>query len=151
MTEGLTDTKGSWKESDDSAEWSGVTKNPIRTKEDALRSANVDENVWRVDRFECNAWTVVAKDHTDTPRQYQNYQVKIYLKRIFSKCVQQAQDAVFEKMRKYAPKFPKGFSPKKCKGESYLVVAGLFDAHFGKYAWGEETGTDYEGDMASAV
>lgn len=141
--------KGSWKESADTAEWSIVTKNPIKTLEDAVKSSGVDLAVWFPERWEQNSWTVVAKDSSDNPNQYQNYQVKVFWKRIVKRCLQEAQDAIFERMRKHAPRFPKAFATKS-KGEC-LAVAGLFDVHFGKYAWGEETGTNFDVQIAEEV
>ena len=143
--------KGSWKEDESTAVWTSITKTPIRTLEDALKSAKVDETVWYVDRWECNAWNVVAKDAAKVAHQHQNYQVKVFLKRIANRSIQKAQEAIFERMKKYAPKFPKAFFAKKQKGEEYLVIAGLFDAHFGKYAWAAETGNDYDVEIASRI
>jgi hypothetical protein len=142
-------TGSGWQEGDDEATWSGVSDRPVKTLADAVRVAGVDESVWYVDRWEATQWTVVTKDADDSPTQTQQYRVKVYLKRIARRCLQQAQEAVFERMKAHAPVYPRAFAPKRRQAGEYLAVAALFDAHFGKHAWGAETGKDYDLKVAA--
>jgi hypothetical protein len=140
-----------WKEDGDSATWAAVLPKPIRTLAEATQAAEVDTAVWFVDRWECTAWTTVTKDADDKPVQTQQHRVKVYLKRIQRRSLQEAQEALWERMKRHAPVFPKAFTHKPAKGETYLAVMGLFDVHVGKYAWGAETGTNYDLDIATTV
>lgn len=135
----------------DTASYSGITTTPIRTEADAIKAAGVDTSIWYVDRWECTQWTVGVKDRENNPVQTQQYRVKLYLKRLFSTSIQKAQEQLFERMKKYAPEFPKAFQSMAKTKADYLAVVGLFDVHFGKFGWGKETGTNYDLKIAESI
>ena len=126
------------------------TDRPVKTLEDALRVAEVDQKVWHVDRWECAQWTVPIGTKP-TPITTQQYRVKVFLRRILSRSLQAATDAVFEKLARHAPKYPTPPKVANHPGEPFLCVLGLFDVHFGKLAWGRETGEDYDLKTAESV
>lgn len=146
----VTDTPNGWNETDESATWSGITSSPIKTLADACKAAGVDESIWYVDRWECSQWTVgMMPKQAEKPVQTQQYRVKVYLKRLAKRFIQQAQDAIDKRRQKWAPLYPKAFK-QKSKGE-YLAVVGLFDVHFGKLAWQPETGNNYDLKIAETL
>jgi len=121
----------------------------IRTLEDALTESNTDLSVWEVERHVINKWDCVAKIVNSREEELQAaelWQVKVWLRRIKPEI--RAFDAVLENLKNHAPKYPK--ITKKVTGQHCLEIA-LYDAHFGKLAWGAETGTDYDLEIQSTV
>lgn len=155
-------------ETEDAATVSLHTDKPIKTLEDALRAAQVDPAVWYVDRWEVSDWTVPMKVEQGQavkalnggealawqaakPIQTQQYRVKVYLKRILPRTIQQAVADVFATWKHDAPRWPKLPGPSRVKGDTYMALMGLFDVHFGKLCWRNETGEDYDLKIAEAV
>ena len=130
------------------------TTNPIKTMDDAIAAAGVDTSVWYVDRWECSQWTVpmnVPRPKTGSiPIVTQQYRVRLYLRRILPRSIQDALALVFDRIRKHAPKYPR-LPRRSGTGEPHLAVFGLFDAHFGKLAWKPETGNDYDLKIAEKL
>lgn len=149
----VSEDRNSFSESGNDAVASLVTDKPIKSLEDAVAAAEVDLSIWYVDRWECTQWTTGMKIGTaDDKRaiQQQQYRVKVWLKRLMPRSLQLATDAIFERMAKAAPKYPK-LGNVKTSGEAYLAVVACFDVHMGKLAWAPETGNDYDLKIAEAV
>lgn len=126
------------------------TNKPIRTMDDAIKAAGVDLKIWYVERWECSHWTVGMSPKHAKPLQMQQYRVKLFLKRLVKKEIQEAVKAVYAEMKKYAPKYQK-LKRTVSKGNPSLAVFGLFDSHFGKLCWKPETGTDYDLKIAETL
>lgn len=108
----------------------------IQTLEQALEASEVDLNIWKVDRHVINSWEVTTGDG----RCYTNYQVKVWLKRHSDEApLQTALEGLCDELRTLKPDHPKS-SP---SGDHLLEIA-IFDHHFGKLAWREETESDYD-------
>lgn len=140
-------------ETEDATEIEVFTDKPVKSLEDAVAAASVDLKVWYVEKWECSQWTVGMNVKQgiglSRPVQTQQYRVKVVLRRIMRRTVQEAVSAVFDEMKKYSPKYKKVRLPQS--GTPTLAVVGLFDAHFGKLAWKPETGTDYDLKIAQNV
>jgi len=122
----------------------------IKTLEQALAEASVDMAIWEVDRYIINSWEVtMGKKNTNTerPETYTNWQVKAWLKRKIKIPLEIAIDAIEERMKTYAPTFPK-IKRQTNKKERNLLEISLFDLHFGKLAWIAEVGHDYDVEIA---
>lgn len=133
----------------DTATFQGVTRNVIRSEDDAIREFNIDTVRWYVDTMRVKAWTTTMNIN-DRDVQVQNYRVTLNLRRVLKKSMEAAYDAIYERMAKYSPKYD--YKPHKSKGDnSHLGVIGLFDAHFGKLCWGKEVGKDYDLDIAERI
>lgn len=136
------------------------TEKPISTYEDALKAANVDLNVWYVDRWEKKTWTVPmrirqgqndkGRHKPDKPIQTQQHGIRLYLRRIVRKDINDMIDGLYDRYRKHTPKY-KPITYQKRQGEPCMAVFGLFDVHFGKLAWRPETGQNYDLDIAEKV
>jgi predicted phosphodiesterase len=137
------------------------TFHPIKTYDEAIAAAKVDLTVWYVERWEATAWTVGMKirngQDPDTrlwkpekPLQTQQHGVKLWLRRIAPKAVLDALDLIYGRLAKHAPKYPQVKRPRST-GEPFLGVLGLFDIHFGKLAWADETGDSYDLKIAEQV
>jgi len=119
----------------------------IKTIEEALDVAEVDLDVWEVDRSNVNSWGVTMKIN-DTPVYRTNFQVKIFLKA-------KIKNTVVETMKQFIDKLPQNptkYPPLKKKPDANLMLeCGLVDQHFGMLAWGKETLSDYDLKIASVL
>lgn len=146
-----------FKESPDgSAVLSSITTKPIKTLEDAVRACNVDTTVWYVHSYDWGAWNVgmKKKNGKEAPEeiiQTQQYRIKLVLKRILSRTIQQAHDKLFDRYKSHKIDYSKLPAIKNKNGEKYACVVGLFDSHFGKLCWGEETGKNYDLKIAERI
>ncbi len=142
-----------WKESEETATFTGITTKPIKTLDELIAVAEVDTRVWYVKSYECTAWTVgmVEKDGKGKrkPVQTQQYRVNAKFERIVKRYITDAYNSIDKWRSKYAPKYPKAFKPKS-RG-NYLAILGLFDVHLGKLCWAKETGNNYDLKIAEAV
>lgn len=114
----------------------------IRTLAGALKSAKVDLKIWDVERHTINKWDVTAKLKNSKLAVAENWQVKIWLKRKLPKPITDALDELYKRQKNWKP-FVCKKRPSITKGR-HMLELDLFDAHFGKLAWGLETGTDYD-------
>lgn len=133
-------------------EW--LSDKPI-TLDDALTHCKVDQSIWRVKDYQCGSWQVAmklraGKDQPETPAVQQCWKITLKLERIWPKSITDASEALFERLAKIAPtSWPK--ITRQPRRDPHLLVIGLFDAHFGKLAWGDETGENYDLAIASTI
>lgn len=132
------------KEEGGAAEITSV-RHDVTTVEDALRKAKIDTAIWEVERSVINAWEVVGKGIGRQPL----WQVKVWLRRRAPKYLTDALEALCARAAKHAPKYP-SCKPRRCR-EPHLLEICCFDTHFGKYAWSEETGQNYDLHIAERV
>jgi predicted phosphodiesterase len=66
--------KKAWEESEECAAFSGVTRTPITTKEQAIKYSGADMKVWDVERWLCNTWGVT----NGKGEYFTNFQVKLW-------------------------------------------------------------------------
>lgn len=112
-----------------------------------LKECGADLSVWAVKEWSYRAWTtgMMKKgkgEIDDAVMHAKQYSIHVKFTRVMSVPLKNATDAIFERMAKHAPKYdvPKY---KKPKG-GLLAGAFIFDHHWGKMAWGAETGEDYD-------
>lgn len=129
----------------------------ITTLEQALDVANVDMTKWKVDRYTIGSWQVTLKVKTDTgkvdgkgnviytdvPRTVTMYKIQVWLRKLHNM-------EWVEAIRTLITEIPKLKTPLKNynNDSDYLLEIALMDVHFGMLAWGKETGTDYDIDIA---
>ncbi len=120
----------------------------VKTVADALKKAEVDLDIWEVERFSINSWEVGMKLTTrnekgavltERPKVLPLWQVKVWIRRKVPKIFTDAADGLQKRMAKWAPKYPKVARLKQVQNPHMLEVS-VFDAHFGKLAWEMETG-----------
>jgi hypothetical protein len=113
----------------------------IRTAEEACAYANVDMEVWEIERKIINFWdvTMKVKDSTgvEHPEKRTNYQVKIWLRRKVRKNIEEALERLVERIPtfKYSKFTPTHFGSRS----GYAGEVAPIDAHLGKLAWALET------------
>lgn len=117
----------------------------IRTVDELLDYAEVDRNVWEVERFVVNKYEMGAKDERGRIRVEPLYQIKVWLKRNRSaERIISLADAVVERMERHAPRYVLPALPNLGPEEKFLFELCAMDAHLGKLAWAAETGEDYD-------
>lgn len=137
------DEKKQWDEKEQEAYLElNVTKEVVTTLEKALEIAEVDLEIWEVERHIFNSWMVTMKDSEGEPIARTNYQVKIWFRRKVYNGKQWAEDlykSVKGLIEKPAPPIKRANT---LKGN--LLELDLFDPHFGKYATKDETNDPYD-------
>jgi len=128
--------------------------------DEIAKQAGYDLRQWRVTEVKINQWQVAGKkkngQEEGTKRwlaedlwKEQLYQIKFKLERRAPKFVQDGVTALMENWTG-AQKVPK-IERRATMAKPHLLEISLFDAHFGKLAWAEETGEDYNLKIAENI
>ena len=125
----------------------------ISTLEQAVKHAEIDLEKWDIERHIINTWQVTMKVKSkvdeievDEPITRTNWQVKIWLKPKTKSILKEAIELLIKEIPKFKPvklkyKFP---------NSQFALEVAPYDAHFGKLAWGKETGQgDYDLKIAA--
>jgi len=124
----------------------------VRTLAEALEVAEVDEDIWEVERWVANKWDVGAKvgPKSDKKIEVQElWQVKVWLRRRLPKVLTDAFEILEKRLAGWAPK--KYAVPAKSPADAIMVEVSLSDVHFGKLCWAEETGTSFDLKIARRI
>lgn len=127
----------------------------VKTVEDALNKAQIDPEIWEVERSVLNSWEVAMKgkfneDGTPKHKTVTLWQVKVWLRRKVPKIYTDAADLLIKRMEKYSPKHVKISRAKKID-DPHMLEISIFDHHFGKLAWHMETGENYDLKIAEKL
>lgn len=128
-----------------------LPKTRIHTLEQLVEFCQIDLSVWEVERFVANKWEMGFKDSFDEAQVIPLYQIKAFLKKkkavVFAK--KEIQD--LKQLAKSDSDFPKHV-PAPAFTEGKMLEINLTDHHFGKLAWGLETGyANYDVKIATQV
>lgn len=121
----------------------------VRTLEQALTAAQVDKKIWEVERFVVNKWDCVAKLKGEGNKlaATELWQVKVFLKRKVPQTIE-------EGLKLFLNQIPAAQVPKihyEKHADPYLLEVSIWDHHFGKLAWGRETGENYDLKIAEQI
>jgi hypothetical protein len=120
-----------------------VVSRSIRTKEDALKKAGLDEDEWEITKATANNWPVTIKDpRTGHPTKVNQWQFKLELRPLVVSSVQQAMQSLVERIEQQDIHHPAVVIPEY--RDPHLLELALYDHHFGMLAWKRETGSDYD-------
>lgn len=123
----------------------------VRTLQQALATAEVDTKIWEVERFVINKWDCVAKMPAEGNKKQliatELWQVKVFLTRKVPKIVEEGVKLFLEQVP--APRVDKIHYEKAA--DPYLLEVSIWDHHFGKLAWGRETGENYDLKIAEQI
>lgn len=120
----------------------------IRTLDDLLNYAQVDRKLWEVERFVVNKWEIGAKDDAGNIVTAPLFQIKAWLiKRYVAEVAQKIVTEMLEEFKRQAPIVRSVKTKQNIDG--HLLEVSIFDAHLGKLAWAEESGTDYDLKIAT--
>lgn len=140
------------------------------TKEDLINQFGIDTNIWEIDKFKVKTsegfrkdrkvdWhvkggSVVQGDVTDTGKMLvvPLYHVELHL--VKRKDVAKAKTAIAEMIedaKKHSPVYdPISYITFK-DDPAYLAEIDMFDVHFGRLTWDEESGGNYDIKIAKKV
>ena len=120
----------------------------IKTLEDLIIACEIDLDKYYIERHIINKWEVGSKidDKVITEPMYQ---VKAWIKpKADFDFIEQIRKDTINDFKKYSPKYEKRNYPTLSKSDSCLLEINIFDLHFGKLCWGEETGDNYDTKIA---
>ena len=122
--------------------------NRIITIDKLIQIYNIDLEIWEIEKQIINTWEVGAKDPNGNIVTTPLFQVKLWLKKKqipFE--LQNIRQEFLEDVKKLSPLVP--FNFKKSNENSKLLEITVFDLHFGKVAWHEEVGENYNIEIAT--
>lgn len=120
----------------------------VRTLKDLICVCEIDTTEWDITKWECNKWEVGSK-HPETGQVTVTplFQVKATLgrKTPMVRSMEVLREELIKDIRKEKP--PIVPLAKRQPGP-WLFEFAPFDLHMGKHAWGDETVTNYDTDIA---
>lgn len=139
----------------------GYPPNHIKTLDDLLKRAEVDLDVWNVERYIVNKWDTTSTQE-GYPSTWENFQVKATLSRKKEVVAARNFAEIFKDLAEnYAPPaididilgvnaYAHDPSPEEVKKnvENNLLEVSLFDLHIGKLGWAGEVGENYDTKIA---
>lgn len=129
----------------------------IKTVEEALKIAEVNLEIWEIDRHLINSWEVTVGSrgtNTGKPETYTNFQIKIWLKRRNPKIL--ALEELYEKIKVASPIVPiipitfAGIFDDKKFPQRQLEIS-LFDLHLGLRCFKPAADIDWTPDDAEKM
>lgn len=117
----------------------------VRTAAEAVAKAGIDLKEWEVVEQTVNSWPTsmkVRRDGIDEPQQLWNWQVRLKLRRRAPKPIIDGIRDLLADLRKKPVRLP--VPPRRKIKDAHLLELCLFDAHFGKLCWGQQTGDNYD-------
>jgi DNA-directed RNA polymerase subunit RPC12/RpoP len=132
-------------ETKDTRELSRIVSVRITNEQQLIEQCEIDPNVWEVER-----WTCEKKEELSYGEMKTLFHIKAWLKRKVAEV--EARDAITELLedaKKFAPKYKKISYPLQESGLLYEI--DMADLHFGKLTWDEETGQNYDIDIAADI
>lgn len=144
-----------------------ITKKRIKTLADLMEACEVDQKEWDIVSWECNKWEVGRKDKSLNWRVTQGivtkgkakdsgkifveplFQVKAKLaRRKIETDLGKQKEVLLTELKKYSPvvlnKHANVNTAEVKMHPGNLLEICIFDPHFGKLAWREETDEDYD-------
>ena len=124
----------------------------IITEQQLLDIYSISLDDWEVEKKVINTWEVGAKDDKGNIVTTPLFQVKVWLKsRKPVMEMEQIRQDFIDELKKISPKVePKKYEPAIDKAPNMLQI-NIFDLHFGKLAWKEETGASYNIEIAAEL
>lgn len=112
---------------------------PIKTAEELLEYAGIDQDVWECEKIVVNQWEMGFKDSDGEAHAKPLYQVKCWLKRkVVEVAAREWVDELIAKAKAHAPAYTPMSYPINNTGN--VVELSIPDLHLSKLAWGPETG-----------
>jgi hypothetical protein len=122
----------------------------IRTVEDALAKGEVDLAIWEPYKTKVNSWPVAVKTAELQVETVWLWQVSVECRRKVSAAIAEACPEIIKRMEAHSPAYRKAPAVKRLT-DPHLLELSLADHHFGKLAWGRETGEDWDLRIAENV
>lgn len=128
-----------------------VTHEQLTTLEEVLEYCEVDLSVWFVKKHRITSHKQGQSDTDKNPRIVSMVNISLELELLKPDDPRAAKDDVLAMLRSHAPRVPAVRTPRRSRSSGVCVVSSIPDIHFGKHADREETGDDYDLDIARAL
>ena len=158
--------KYSFKQSGNKATAQGLSDKRITSLDELVKFFEIDLNIWKVAKWECS----VYESHTRLRHYDTGFKVKtgfarvddehkvVPLYRVWALIeenrplidLNETKATMMEELKKASLKYPKIVYPKPKKKPALLEIS-IFDLHFGKLTWDEETGQNYDIKIAKEL
>lgn len=124
----------------------------IVTVEQLLDAHDISQECWEIEKQVVNTWEVGAKTPDGTIATTPLFQVKVWLKsKKEVKELEEIRKDFLKELKELSPKVKKNKYSGVKTGGKYLLEIDIFDLHLGKVAWGQETGHNYNLDIATQL
>ena len=132
--------------------WSiSIPKTRICTLEQLIEHCEIDLEEWEVERFICNKWEMGYKDGDDRGQVMPLFQVKAYLKRRKDIAAVKQEIGELKALAKSTARRPVPIA-RTAPPSGNMLELNMPDLHFGKLAWGVETGgPNYDTKIAERI
>lgn len=120
----------------------------IQKLDDLIAICNIDLDKWTIDRWVANTWENAMKGIDGKPIITTLYQVKAFLKPNPLAQIQIFIDTIREELREGAPTYKALPAPPEAIEGKNLLEISIPDMHFGMLALEEETGEEWNLDIA---
>lgn len=123
--------------------------NRIVTVSQLLEAYSLSLEEWEIEKEVVNTWEIGAKDADGNIALTPMFQVKAWLrKRTEVSDLAKVRQEFIEDLQKLSPKVELNDYTTSDDSKKMLQI-NIFDLHFGKIAWGEEVGDDYNIEIAT--
>jgi hypothetical protein len=121
---------------------SKVTNVEIKNELDLAEDCDIDLNIWNIVSWECKRYNAWIKNKDGEIESEPKYSIHAKMKRrnLDTDLILQKQ-VILEEIKNYSPISEFEYSDNSING---LLLISIFDQHFGKLGWAEETGEDYD-------
>jgi hypothetical protein len=123
----------------------------VRTLDELLAKAEVDQTIWEVDRHVINQWEMGAKNEAGEIVTKPLYQIKAWLRRNKARADMHAiAESLLARIAAASPvrAAPAYVRPQR---DRHMLEVCIMDLHMGKLSWHEETGEDYDLTIAERL
>jgi hypothetical protein len=123
--------------------------NRVVTLEQLLELYNIDTLIWEIEKKIINTWEVGTKGPDGKITTTPLFQVKAWLKKKqVAYDLENIRNEFLEDLKRISPKVPLN-KKSASNNNGKLLEITVFDLHFGKVSWHEETGENYNINIAS--
>lgn len=127
-------------------------KDRITTVDELLEIYNISLDDWEIVKKVVNTWESTVKGPDKQPKTIPNFQVKVWLESKKEKIVlSKFKEELMEDLKKHSPKVKKKRYSQISKNSGKLLEVNIFDLHLGKVSWSEESGENYNVNMACEI
>ena len=117
----------------------------VKTLPEIRNFFDVDDRIWDMERVLVNGWDVTAKINNEMVKG-QNNQVKVWFRKKIPAPIVDAIDSFLKKANGHRPRYK--YPKRKVPDDPHILVMSMPDAHIGMMAWKNETGNNYNTNIA---
>lgn len=148
-----------FKQNGNTAQAQGLSNKRVQSLEDLVSFFKIDLDKWKVKKWECSAYESHTKlRHYNGEQRLDDEHKVVPLYRVWALLeenrplilLNDIKADMIAELKTFSHKYPK-IEYKKDKDRKYLFEVSIFDLHFGKLTWDEETGSNFDIKIAREV